>query len=256
MNAVLKESPLRIAYDGCPLCDSASTLLTKRKCERHGLRLDMSWMKCNDCAHVYTDEYFTDEGLDVLLSKVTEEGFFGGNLDKQRVVWSRVIERILPHLVDRKGKWIDVGVGNGAFLFTAAEYGFDAVGIDKRPYLLDAIREHGYNAEHADAMDYDYSGASVVVLADILEHVPYPKALLTRIREKLDGALFVSCPNMDSVSWKYLDKAGTNPYWDELEHYHNFTRTRLEALLRECGFTPVNYGISPRYTGCMEIIAV
>lgn len=245
---------MRIAFDGCPLCTSTSTLLRSAKTERNGLSVTLDWLRCNNCEHVYTSHYFADDS--VLLSKVTAEGFFGGNLDKQRVLWSRVIERILPHLVERKGRWIDVGVGNGAFLFTAAEYGFDAVGIDKRHYLLGPIKEYGYNVEHADAMEYDYTDASVVVLADILEHVPNPKALLKRIREKLDGALFVSCPNMDCVSWKYLDKDGTNPYWAELEHYHNFTRKRLEALLKECGFTPVNYGVSTRYTACMEIIAI
>jgi hypothetical protein len=52
-----------------------------------------------------------------------------------------------------------------------------------------------------------------------------------------------------------MDTVG-NPYWTELEHYHNFTRVRLEALLKECGYTPVYYGVSPRYMAGMEIIAV
>ena len=257
MNAVLKEPELRIAYDGCPLCGGDSDIRRKDKCEpRNGIHADITWMECLSCEHVYASHYFNESGLAQLLSKVNAEGYFGGNLDAQREIWSHVIGRILPHLESTDGLWIDVGVGNGAFLFTAAEYGFDAVGIDKRHYLLSELKDYGYNVEHADAVSYDYSNARVVILADILEHVPYPKELLLRIREKLDGALFVSCPNMDSVSWKYLERRGDNPYWIELEHYHNFTRTRLEALLKECGFTPVNYGISPRYTGCMEIIAV
>jgi hypothetical protein len=212
-------------------------------------------MKCESCEHVYTDSFFTKIGHAELLSQVQEDGIFGGNLDTQRKLWARVIDRILPH-VTKQGRWIDVGVGNGSFLFTASEFGFDAVGIDTRPYVLGPLKKFGYKAELADASEYDYSGASVVVLADVLEHMPYPKELLLRIREKLDGALFVSCPNADSVSWKYLDAMGTNPYWKEPEHYHNFTRARLQSLLTECGFTPVHFGISPRYTACMEIIAV
>jgi 2-polyprenyl-3-methyl-5-hydroxy-6-metoxy-1,4-benzoquinol methylase len=247
---------MRVAYDGCPLCGGEGSAFRSEACEPRG-RVNISrleWMKCGKCEHVYTSHYFSKEGHAQLLSQVMQDGFFGGNLDVQRKLWSRVIDRLLPH-VAREGKWIDVGVGNGSFLFTAAEYGFDAVGIDTRHYILDALREYGYNVEHADAMEYDYTGASVVVLADILEHMPYPKALLQRIREKLVGPLFVSCPNMDSVSWKYLERAGDSPYWKELEHYHNFTRARLQSLLMECGFTPVHYGISPRYTACMEIIA-
>jgi 2-polyprenyl-3-methyl-5-hydroxy-6-metoxy-1,4-benzoquinol methylase len=158
--------------------------------------------------------------------------------------------------VNRQGRWIDVGVGNGGFLFTAAEYGFDALGIDMRGYILEPLRKFGYMVEEADATTYDYDNAVVVVLADVLEHIPYPKALLQRIRSKLRGALFVSCPNMDSIAWRYTDTQGGSVYWKEPEHYHNFTRARLQALLVECGFTPVHYGISSRYQACMEIVAI
>ena len=60
---------------------------------------------------------------------------------------------------------------------------------------------------------------------------------------------------MDSVLWQALNNAKANPYWGEIEHYHNFGRTRLYALLKECGFEPLLYGISHRYRACMEIIA-
>jgi hypothetical protein len=52
-----------------------------------------------------------------------------------------------------------------------------------------------------------------------------------------------------------LDAAGTNPYWGEIEHYHNFTRPRLNALLEAHGFSPIDYNISERYRSCMEVIA-
>jgi predicted SAM-dependent methyltransferase len=78
-----------------------------------------------------------------------------------------------------------------------------------------------------------------------------------RIRKQMPaGALFVSCPNMDSMAWRYMDSAGGSPYWNEPEHYHNFTRARLQSLLIECGFEPKYYGVSSRYQAGMEIIAV
>jgi hypothetical protein len=60
---------------------------------------------------------------------------------------------------------------------------------------------------------------------------------------------------MDSIVWRALDAAGTNPYWGEIEHYHNFTRARLNALLEDCGFASLDYNISERYRSCMEIVA-
>jgi 2-polyprenyl-3-methyl-5-hydroxy-6-metoxy-1,4-benzoquinol methylase len=254
LNAVLKELEFRNEYGGCPLCGGVSLFLRQDTCpDRKRIDGRLIWLKCSNCRHVHTKTYFNEHGIAELFSQVGEDGIFGGNLDKQRERWGNVINKLLPYA--KRGKWIDVGVGNGSFLFTAAEYGFDAIGIDARPYLLDTLKKFGYCVENADATSYDYDGATVVVLADVLEHIPYPKDLLKRIREKLDGALFVSCPNMDSVSWRYMDTVG-NPYWTELEHYHNFTRVRLEALLKECGYTPVYYGVSPRYMAGMEIIAV
>jgi protein O-GlcNAc transferase len=46
-----------------------------------------------------------------------------------------------------------------------------------------------------------------------------------------------------------------NPYWGEIEHYHNFSRARLYTLLEEFAFKPQSYGISERYRACMEVIA-
>ena len=70
------------------------------------------------------------------------------------------------------------------------------------------------------------------------------------------GVLFVSMPNADSMLWNIATQQNSNPYWGELEHYHNFGRTRLYDVLQETGFTPVRYGISERYRMCMEVVAL
>ena len=46
----------------------------------------------------------------------------------------------------------------------------------------------------------------------------------------------VSMPNSDTVIWRALDWQDMNPYWFEIEHYHNFNRARLYDLLEEGGF--------------------
>jgi hypothetical protein len=60
---------------------------------------------------------------------------------------------------------------------------------------------------------------------------------------------------MESMVWRAMDASDANPYWGEIEHYHNFSRSRLYALLEEQGFTPLQYAVSERYRGCMEVIA-
>ena len=53
-----------------------------------------------------------------------------------------------------------------------------------------------------------------------------------------------------------MTEQNVNPYLGELEHYHNFSRTRLVSLLDVYGFDVVRYGISERYRVCMEIVAI
>jgi protein O-GlcNAc transferase len=61
---------------------------------------------------------------------------------------------------------------------------------------------------------------------------------------------------MDNMVWRLPHADGVNPHWGEIEHYHNFSRKRLFALLEEHGFKPAEYHISDRDRVRMEVIAV
>jgi protein O-GlcNAc transferase len=95
-------------------------------------------------------------------------------------------------------------------------------------------------------------------MADVLEHIPFPKMALAAAHRLLqqDGVLFLSMRNMDSMVWRLLHRNGANPYWGEIEHYHNFSRRRLYALLKNHGFQPAEYSVSERCRVGMEVIAV
>lgn len=93
-------------------------------------------------------------------------------------------------------------------------------------------------------------------MCDVLEHMPFPKDALKAAHKLLraNGVLFISCPNIDSIVWRLLPDRD-NPYWAEIEHYHNFGRKSLYSLLTELNFEPVRFSISERYRIGMEIIA-
>jgi SAM-dependent methyltransferase len=143
-------------------------------------------------------------------------------------------------------------------LVTAAEFGYEVVGLDLREEGVARMRELGFDARCMNLVDLEApQGFDVISMADVLEHMPFPKSALLHARKLLrrGGALFVSMPNSDCFAWKELDRTKTNPYWGELEHFHNFGRARLHQLLRESGFLPIRYGISQRYLACMEVVA-
>ena len=141
---------------------------------------------------------------------------------------------------------------------TAAEYGFAAIGADARQQAVDRIVEMGYNAVLGDLLSLSVSKpVAVLSLADVLEHVPYPRQALQRAHSAIqdDGLLVVSCPNLDCGSWRQSTTKGINPYWGEIEHHHNFSRSSLMRLLAQERFMPLEYSISARYKSCMEVVA-
>lgn len=252
----------RILYKACPLCRSgAIAALMTADCSQHPLYKPeinplIEWLRCAACGHVFTSGYFSDAALKIIFGNTNEHQIVGYDIESQRYVSARMIEKILPY--KQHGDWLDIGFGNASLLFTAAEYGFTAVGIDLRPDNVQALSNLGFEAYCMDIQAFDHYGRfDVISMADVLEHMPFPTESLNAVRKLLkeNGVLFLSMPNSDSMLWQMLNQNDANPYWGELEHYHNFSRTRLYRLLEECGFKPLRYGVSERYRACMEVIA-
>jgi protein O-GlcNAc transferase len=147
-------------------------------------------------------------------------------------------------LPTRADKWLEVGCGSGMLLMSAWEWGYHAIGLDMRKDTVDMLRGMQVEAHRLDFQAFTAPPGSIAVIsmADVLEHMPFPKPALRHAAALLkpDGLIFLSMPNGDTIVWKYLDSYKINPYWFEIEHYHNFTKDRLFALLAETGFEPLD----------------
>ncbi|MFD7263667.1 class I SAM-dependent methyltransferase [Streptomyces sp. NPDC059874] len=254
--------PSRLLYDACPLCAAPDiSALRTGNCSGHPLYKPviaptMVWMRCAACQHVFTDGYFTDEACAEIFSSTNPNQQPGAAFEQNRYVSARIVERVARYVTE--GRWLDVGFGNGSLLFTAEEWGFEPHGLDLRPSTAAGLRALGVDAHCADLTTLDAPGHySVISLADVLEHMPYPGEGLVAAHRLLrkDGVIFASMPNYDCMAWRLLDAGDANPYWGELEHFHNFSRRRLYALLEKYDFEPVHYTVSERYRVCMEVIA-
>lgn len=253
---------MRVPYDRCPLCEATGAAeVLVADCSGHELYKrplppTMRWLQCAKCTHIFVDGYFTPQALQVLFAATPKSQLPGHDIEGQRYAWSSVLDSV-GTLRPPPGRWLDVGFGSGALLTTAAEFGYEVAGIDLREESVRLMREAGYDVRVADLEDYRAAPFDVVSMADVLEHTPFPKRTLRRASELLKpgGLLFLSMPNADAFVWQATTSNRSNPYWGEIEHYHNFGRRRLCALLEECGFEPARYGVSFRYRMCMELIA-
>lgn len=253
----------RIQFNTCPLCDTAKIrFLKSADCSKHPLYNDaldstIIWNECIDCSHIFTNGYYNLNACEIIYSKTNEHQNVGHNIEQNRYISARIVEKVIPY--QSTGTWLDVGFGNGSLLFTAQEYGFKPIGLDIRITNVNAMRSLSIDAYCDDICTFTSNEKmSVITMADVLEHISYPKSALMAAKKLLieNGILFISLPNSESIIWKALDKQNINPYWQEMEHYHNFSRTRLYSLLNESGLTPVKYSISERYRAGMEVIAI
>ena len=251
-------------YPACPLCngtDGIDKVFVSADCTRHplynpALPARMTWRRCEACAHIFTDGYFSDEALAVVFAKTHDNQRVGFDIEGQRMVSARIVERVLPF--QHRGNWLDIGFGNGSLLFTADEFGFSCAGVDLRSDNVNRLQAMGFDAHCSEIETLDQPGRySVISMCDVLEHMPYPVAALQAVHRLLkdDGVVLLSMPNIDSVAWNAMNEAQTNPYWAEIEHYHNFGRRRLFDILRDNGLEPVKFGLSERYRACMEVVA-
>ena len=196
------------------------------------------------------------KSLEAIFTKTFEYLKVGYKIMENRYISARMIEKIVPF--KSSGVWVDVGFGNGSLLFTAEEYGYKPIGVDLRRENVSILLglDIGRHCNLVQNIEFE-KPIAVASMMDVLEHVPYPKEVLTSVHSKIEknGCLLISMPNSESWVWKFLTMNKVNPYFNSIEHCHNFSRTRLEALLNECGFAIKCYGISERYRYCMEIVA-
>ncbi len=217
----------------------------------------INWMKCKICAHIFTDGYFNDDINKRIFSSTNDNQQLGHDIEKNRHISARMIERVLPY--QSSGVWMDIGIGNGSLIFTAEEFGFDVIGFDLRQSSVDTLRKLGYKGYCADFQEFDQpESCSVISMADVLEHMPFPVPSIRHMCAllKKGGVALITLPNTENMLWRLLDLQKSNPYWGELEHYHNFSRTRIFDLLDTNGLRPLSYGVSERYRIGMEVVAV
>ncbi|MEO8841165.1 MAG: class I SAM-dependent methyltransferase [Kofleriaceae bacterium] len=233
----------------CPLCDSKDLALHLR----HGDLFQhkpgtFSIERCRACRHLFQNPRLSFAGLDFYykdfydgLGEAGMEFIFG--FGKQPY-----LDRLaMVRAVAPPQRWLDVGAGHGHFCVAARgelpNTAFD--GLDLSESIDEAKRRgwvdtayRGFFTELAPSMAGRYDAVS---MSHYLEHTIDPREELKAAHTALadNGCLLIEVPDPEFALGKLLRRYWLP--WFQPQHLHFLSVANLDRLLRERGFTPVEW---------------
>ena len=217
------EKPLR----ACAACGSndAHSLGTKNELEL---------LSCRKCSTVYTPY------LPWFPSELWYETYYRDqNLAPPAFVQTR-LEEIAGEFAPYRqtNRLLDLGCGAGNLLLAAQKNGWEAQGLDVASNAIQHVRELGFEVFHGELRDAQFPSAhfDVITAAELLEHLPDPRAELKEIARVLrpSGLFWTTTPHAQGLSARVLGlkwRCISPP-----EHLQLFSVNGLKSLLHEVGF--------------------
>lgn len=158
-------------------------------------------------------------------------------LQARKLALQRKLRLINKH--KQQGVILDYGCGTGEFLGYMATHDWTVMGVEpaesartKANNLL--LKNNGdikSTLEELPTGKYD-----VITLWHVLEHIPSPDLLLSKLKSRLnkDGFIFVAVPN-----YKSHDAEHYKAFWagyDVPRHFWHFSQSQMQTLLENQGF--------------------
>jgi SAM-dependent methyltransferase len=196
----------------------------------------------DELKRMYTAEYFDPGGH---CRPLTPGGYF----ENERRIRQEA-GRLLTHLPNRAGKFLEIGCAGGFFLDEARNSGFDVTGLelseDMATHARDKLKLNVRNISVMDA-EFDINSFDVIASNRVLEHIPDIFAVFQKIHDWLrpGGILLVSGPFEQSTRntmWYYINKlrqGGPKAVEEPPYHVHGFSRPGWYALMNRAGFRPI-----------------
>ena len=138
-------------------------------------------------------------------------------------------------------KVLDIGCGSCLSLLEMRNLGIDAFGVEADPNVRAIARHYKFPVHIGNIMDNPFPNElfDLVVLNQVIEHVPDPKILLNTVRSRLktDGRVVLSFPNVNSWQRKLSGMKWIN--WHVPYHQHHFNLHSFQRLAKQQGFQVV-----------------
>lgn len=174
------------------------------------------------------------------------------NTPEQREVVKQAVDEI-ANVLAPPGPVADLGCGPGAHTLALAQRGYDVVGLDGSPRMIDVARKQA-SADNVDAtfavhdvnapLPFDEASLGGVLAIHVIQHLPDHDAFVAEMRRCLrpGGYLFITAPARDSLpgtsqSLYWRLRAAFYTYVPGLARFYD-TRS-LTRLIEDQGLTVV-----------------
>ncbi|MBI3030240.1 MAG: class I SAM-dependent methyltransferase, partial [Candidatus Rokubacteria bacterium] len=151
-----------------------------------------------DCGLVFVTPQPTRTTLAAAYDGAYYEGWRAQARRRERL-WARRLVA-LEALAPARGRLLDVGCGDGAFLRLARARGWDVAGTELSPYAVSAAKADGLAVREGEVWDAGFAAAAfdAVTCWHVLEHTSDPRRVIEEIRRVLrpGGWLMLATPNI------------------------------------------------------------
>ncbi len=229
-----------ITRTDCPLCASSRL---RYAFSHEGYRL----VRCADCALLFSNPQPSDTELsaiysaDYFLGAESAEGR-ASTREMKRATARQYLSEIHRYAGAASGRLLEIGCGDGDFLFEAEAAGYHVTGVEYAPAACEQARARLQRGEiicgELEKAALEGAQFDLCVLSDVIEHVRDPLAFLREIHRLLKpgGGIFIATPSLASWSAKLLKEN-----WMEFkpEHLTYFEPQTLETALFRTGYDQV-----------------
>lgn len=228
----------------CPACGQVGScyLIIEGLVFRNELRLPV--IHCENCNHRWlrsteSEQKIIEESYSAVYAGFRVDEFFNKTVTEE-------LEHRISKLSSPPARLLDVGCGNGEFLYCAQKFGYDCLGIDVSADGVAIAASKGLNALNVDYLTYEFPHRyHLITMWDVVEHLQNPNAFIERARQLLEprGHLVLKVPSFGERNFRVLrwfpSKSGL--LLGAPDHVQYFSRKSMEALLKRSGFSEITW---------------
>jgi 2-polyprenyl-3-methyl-5-hydroxy-6-metoxy-1,4-benzoquinol methylase len=223
----------------CPVCGVEPKLFA---IDHQGFHL----CRCPVCKLEFANPRPT---LEELRTRLYQQEYFYLSGGEEQIAYTRQYQfdrqlRTIGKLLRRKGRLLDVGCGDGAFLAFAQREGWEVTGTDIRlsaqaQKLSCRLIEGGISQT-----DLEPGSVDAIRINHVLEHTQNPLMELRRSRELAapGGIIYISVPNLAGISLvlksfqsRFHLKGHRWRHYAAIHHLWYFTPASLRTLVEKAG---------------------